>query len=710
MDLKSFLALVKGAYTVEAATSILTTLITGPEIEKALQWCIDSHEGVFRKTGEPYSVHPILVASLVAFYGGDEVLVQSALLHDVVEDTKLELKDIETAFGKQVRLIVDGVTKIKEIRKEQLVPSSSDEALFRSAGTFHKMLLRSIDHIGVLVVKLCDRMHNVMTLQGLEPRKQVRVAEETLLVYAPIAHRLGISNMRNYLENQAFLYAHPDSYQYIESYFQRNRVRHQKILDRFKQHLNTLMLERGFNSEPFHIQSSVKHSYSIHKKMQRQKVDVDEVMDLFRVRIFVQDELACYTTLGVIHTNFRPLLDRFKDHISYPKDNGYQSLHGMISFEGMNIEFQIRTFDMHKTAEFGVTAAWKFQRSGLEPCLDWLQKTEKTPERLDEFYQETKADLSVKDIVVSTPNGMAVTLPLGSLALDFAYSIHTDLGNYGTGAFVNGRPASIFKPLRNGDMVRIVVDENKTPRYKGSSRVRTALARRMLDHNSRKRKSEIQRSLVMHALAAYFELPSNLLESLIKSHNIGFDAGRICSEPNLQIDLIKKCQKAFSEVTASKKNRKSRLKLQEVAYFNIRFPQKIKQVHYRQCCHPSWGNDILGISHGRHSLDIHDLFCEKTFADLGKTGHMAFISWLPAERRIFVLRVSLQKNEIGSLAQFLQDLADSNIRIRSLNLQDHPSRVGYCDIKVETDILEVERLQAIVAPHAKLIDIQAETL
>ena len=707
MGFQSFIAAIGKIQTIEEARLKLLQIAPHLDLEKAINRCVSSHDGIFRKTGEPYVVHPLLVAALVAFYGGDHVLIQSALLHDVVEDTNMELDEIEKEFGPDVRAAVDGVTKIKEIRKEQLIPSTSEEKLHQSASTFHKMLLRSIDNVGVLIIKLCDRMHNIMTLNGLEPRKQKRIAEETLYVYAPIAHKLGISNMRNFLENHAFPYALPLENMKIQKYLDSQSSTVQKALDRFMTILNNLMIENGFSTEPFQVNSSVKHNFSIYEKTLRQGIDVKDVIDLYRVRVLVENELSCYIVLGIVHLNFKPFLDRFKDHISFSKDNGYQTLHAMVNFEKLNIEIQIRTFDMHKTAEYGITASWKYSRVGLLPNLDWLQRTEKEPKRLEQFYQEAKTDLSAKDIVVSTPTGRPITLPVGSLALDYAYHIHSDLGNFAKLAYINGRSSSIFSRLRNGDTVRIEEDRDQEPRILGSSRVRTAHAKKMLILNNRRRKNAIHQRQVLRVLAGFFDLDPDEIERFQEKWEIRFDASRVVQEPLLQADLIKKFQKKMKDsLPPQTEIHKLRWKEQEVDQFFVRFFKKVRRIYYSECCHPSWGSEILGIQKGKYALEMHDLSCEKTFSQLSRKKPMAFVRWADIERKIYFLRVSLQKNEIGSMARFLHILADYRIRLRSVRLQDHPSRVGYCDLKIETEILDLEMIQKIVSPHAKIVEIR----
>ena len=709
MDFDSVVDELSVIYTVEDARAFLHSMAPEHEYSKAMDLCICSHEGVFRKTGELYAVHPILVAALVAFLGGDHVLIQSALLHDVVEDTGMGLDEITAQFGSEVGTVVDGVTKIKKIREQQLVPSSSDEALYHSACTFHNMLIKSIDNVGVLILKLCDRLHNILTLHGLEPAKQKRVAEETLFVFAPIAHKLGMSNIRNTLENESFFYAYPQEYKQINKYFKRREKKIRRGFESFIGHLHTLLRENGFSDEKFQLKSSIKHYYSIYQKTIRQKISIDEVRDLFRVRLLVNTPLSCYKALGVIHLNFKPYLDYFKDHITFSKDNGYQTLHVMVKYEKMNFEIHIRTHDMHKTAEFGITAGWKYKKSGLTPVLDWLDSTEKTPELLEVFYQDTRSDLSVKDIVVSTPDGMPMTLPQGAVCLDFAYLIHTDLGNRAKTATVNGRKSSIFKTLKNGDIVKIQKDHLRPPRFLGSGRVRTALARRHIQQNFRRRKNVINFKTVLKFLSGYLCKSSDEVELFLYEEGIGFAPGRLVKEPALQIEFVKRVKKSWiNRLYETPKKKLEKVKEQKVGHFYFFSHRKIKSYRYNDCCHPTWGHPVLGFDRKNGVVEMHDQLCPTAFELLNENCTMTLARWVEIQRRIFNIRVSLLRNETGSLAAFLQAMAKAGVHLRTIQLEDHPSRINYCDFTIETEILDQEIIQALIAPHAKIIDLSWE--
>lgn len=406
---------VKNCKDLEAAKALLFEICGHDAIlEKAVDYCIFCHEGQFRKSGEPYAVHPILVATLVGFLSENKSNILAALLHDVIEDTNCTEEELREQFGSEVLKLVLGLTKIIEIREDNLISSKSKKSLTKSALTFRNMLLASIEDVGVLIVKLCDRLHNMLTLDILREDKQKRISEETLVVYAPIAHRLGISSIKNYLEDLSFKYLMPDEYKLIDNYINSNNQEMQLGLNEFISKIELLFLSNGFRQGSFEIQKRIKHSYSIYLKMQRKGIGIEEVLDLLGVRILVEKVSDCYLALGILHTHFNPLVSRFKDYIALPKQNGYQTIHTTLFDAKSIIEAQIRTFDMHKIAEFGIAAHWKYKEDGsvVAPRLDWLtdismQSINNLENAEDynaiELYEYAKDSLYVEDVAVYSP-------------------------------------------------------------------------------------------------------------------------------------------------------------------------------------------------------------------------------------------------------------------------------------------------------------------
>ncbi len=442
---------VKNVHDIDSAIAYLYSQIEKtPLLDQALNYSIEAHKTQFRKSGEPYVVHPILVAGIVSSITNDISMAIAALLHDVVEDTPTTATEVSEIFGSDVGHLVQGLTKIDIIRDSELISSSSNERLMTSALSFRKMLIASIEDVRVLVVKLCDRLHNMLTLDALALHKQNRIAEETLVVYAPIAHRLGISYLKNILEDLSFSYLFRQEKELIDQYLEDNFHAIEMRLNDFKESITKILIKNGFCEDDFEILSRVKHRYSVYLKMQRKGIGIDEVLDLLAVRILVSDPVKCYNILGLIHLNFRPLASRFKDYIAIAKDNGYQTIHTSVFFDTAIFEVQIRTSEMHKTAELGVAAHWKYKSGGNSIKLDWLDNLQYQNESAEDFYALMKNDLYSEDISVFSPVGDAFTLPRGAVVLDFAYEVHSEVGNKAVSALVNKTKSSLLTELGNG--------------------------------------------------------------------------------------------------------------------------------------------------------------------------------------------------------------------------------------------------------------------
>ena len=467
----AFLDKAKNIHTIEGASALLWEQFKSPlpATTKALELSLEAHKGQIRKSGEPYIVHPILVAAITAKISNDEMMVQAALLHDVVEDTEYTIEDLELEFGYDVAHMVEGLTKIVEIRDEELIPSGSDERLINSALSFRKMLIASIKDVRVLVIKLCDRLHNMLTLEALSVEKQRRIAEETLVVYAPIAHRLGISRLKNHLEDLSFYYIYPDDYKEIDTYITSNAQNLKFKLNAFIQNVKETMLKNGFKDGEFEIIGRVKHYYSIYLKMHRKGVSIEEVLDLLAIRIIVNEPIECYRVLGLMHLKFTPLVSRFKDYIAVPKENGYKTIHTTVFDEEGIVEAQIRTKEMHRLAEYGVAAHWKYKGGDNSVNLEWLESLHYQNESIEEFYELAKSDLFSEDITVFSPKGDYYTLPKGSVALDFAYAIHSEVGDNAMDALINKQKASLLSILKNGDIVKIIKDDEACLLYTSPS-------------------------------------------------------------------------------------------------------------------------------------------------------------------------------------------------------------------------------------------------
>ena len=674
-SLEELIDRVCACHTLEDAKDILYSVAKPTGILlKAVDYCISSHDGQTRKSGEPYSIHPILVTSFVAHMGGDESMLIAALLHDVVEDTECDEEQLTFDFGKDVCSLVNGLTKIVAIRKDELVSSSSKEKITASAMSFRKMLLASIEDVRVLFIKLCDRLHNMLTLDVLRPDKQKRIAEETLVVYAPIAHRLGISAIKNILEDLAFKYVMPEEYAKIDDFINDAKQQLQLKINEFSQKVSEQLLANGFSEDSFEIQKRIKHYYSIYLKMQRKGISLEEILDLLAVRIIVPDELDCYLVLGILHTNFNPLIARFKDYIALPKQNGYRTLHTTLFDDQSIIEAQIRTFNMHKTAEYGLAAHWKYKHSGAVAVkTDWLKdisqidEHEKTPEDLYEFAKDS---LYVEDIAVYSPTGRIFTLPRGATALDYAYEIHSEVGLHASEAYINKIKVPLLTELKNGDIVRIITGDEPKLRCSWLNSVKTGKARVTIRNYCRQKLREINEKVARKIISAIFSRPVDVIESWILSENLSKKIFKVSTDSAFLQDVVNALKKYGKDkiLGIGGLGKKYEIKKQKCDNIVIYSNYKITSAEFDYCCNPKRGDDIMGFRHG-HRAVVHHKLCERASKLLENGEEMIFVRWTKVAPDRYKIILSLE-NKRGSLAEFLTDLAKLKIDLVTINLAD----------------------------------------
>ena len=674
-SLEELIDRVCACHTLEDAKDILYSVAKPTGILlKAVDYCISSHDGQTRKSGEPYSIHPILVTSFVAHMGGDESMLIAALLHDVVEDTECDEEQLTFDFGKDVCSLVNGLTKIVAIRKDELVSSNSNEKLTASAMSFRKMLLASIEDVRVLFIKLCDRLHNMLTLDALRPDKQKRIAEETLVVYAPIAHRLGISAIKNILEDLAFKYVMPEEYAKIDDFINDAKQQLQLKINEFSQKVSEQLLANGFSEDSFEIQKRIKHYYSIYLKMQRKGISLEEILDLLAVRIIVPDELDCYLVLGILHTNFNPLIARFKDYIALPKQNGYRTLHTTLFDDQSIIEAQIRTFNMHKTAEYGLAAHWKYKHSGAVAVkTDWLKdisqidEHEKTPEDLYEFAKDS---LYVEDIAVYSPTGRIFTLPRGATALDYAYEIHSEVGLHASEAYINKIKVPLLTELKNGDIVRIITGDEPKLRCSWLNSVKTGKARVTIRNYCRQKLREINEKVARKIISAIFSRPVDVIESWILSENLSKKIFKVSTDSAFLQDVVNALKKYGKDkiLGIGGLGKKYEIKKQKCDNIVIYSNYKITSAEFDYCCNPKRGDDIMGFRHG-HRAVVHHKLCERASKLLENGEEMIFVRWTKVAPDRYKIILSLE-NKRGSLAEFLTDLAKLKIDLVTINLAD----------------------------------------
>ncbi len=604
-------------------------------IKRAYAYSFRMHAGQTRKSGDPYFIHPASVAQTIADLRLDTASVCAGLLHDVVEDTLATSKDIEREFGSEIAELVDGVTKLSKIN----FVSKED----RQAENFRKMVVAMARDIRVLLVKLCDRVDNMRTMQHMKPDAQERISRETMEIYAPLANRLGMASFKTELEDLAFKYLEPDAWQEVSQGIQKSRAQREKYIAEVCRTLSSRLAEAGFASN---VDGRAKHLYSIWRKMKVNECSIDQIHDLIAFRVIVESVSDCYAALGVIHSKWTPVPGRFKDYIALPKPNMYQSLHTTVIGPGRErVEIQIRTHEMNRVAERGIAAHWKYkerhsggvadadaQRFGwLRQLMEW-QKDLKDPA---EFLEGVKVDLFQDEVYVFTPKGDVRVFPRGATPIDFAYQIHSQLGDHITGARISGKLEGIRYKLRNGDVVEVVTSPSQQPSKdwlefaattSARAKIRAFLRTEQRDRSLRLGKELLEREL-HKASVSLSKLQKNenefrkVLEAL-KVQNadelfISIGYGKI--DPRAVVSAVSPPAEDGKESVPPEALRENRLvgfvrKLTKQDEGGIRL-NGIDDVlvRYAKCCNPLPGDDILGfITRGR-GITIHRRGCSKAF-------------------------------------------------------------------------------------------------
>ncbi len=472
-----------------------------PRIQRAIEIAKKAHEGQFRKTGEPYIIHPLAVKKILEEWGMDEDTVIAGILHDTVEDTSLTLGDIKKEFGESVAFLVDGVTKLSSARNGM---RDIDTYLPETRDNFLRLMIALGDDIRVLIIKLADRLHNLRTLSALPPDKQKKIAKETLEIFAPLADRLNMGLLRVEMADLSFKYVDPKRYQYLKDLIEKHNKEAARSLKKIETEVSAALKKEKIE---FELSGRVKSVYSLHKKLAKHDQNINEIYDLTALRVIVNDVTDCYLTLGVIHSLYTPMGGRIKDYIAMPKQNGYQSLHTtVITKDKRVLEFQIRTHEMHDFAEHGLAASFYYNEQKmtenykkgkiehLPTNLLWITELQMTAAKLREGkkvdLKKLKLNLFADRIFVYTPKGDIIDLPIGALPLDFAYRLHSEIGDHVVGVKINGKMSNLNHKLQHGDIVEILTSKNQTPKQSWLDKIITPHARQKLLHrlNSNSRK------------------------------------------------------------------------------------------------------------------------------------------------------------------------------------------------------------------------------
>lgn len=604
-------------------------------IERAFRRSWDAHRDQRRKSGEPYLAHPVAVALILAEQRLDSITIAAGLLHDVLEDTSITREQLASDFGDQVALLVDGVTKIQGIHLESVRE--------RKAETYRKMLLSMAQDVRVIIIKFADRLHNLRTLRYLEPAQIEAISRETLDIYAPLAHRLGMARMRWDLEDLAFRYLHPKEYKEIVAKVVATAPGREALIEGFAEPLRWKLKEQGIDAT---IVGRPKHFYSIYRKLVEQKRPFEEIYDLMAIRVITQSERDCYLSLGVVHGLWTPIPDRFKDFISTAKQNGYRSLHTTVFGEkGQIVEIQIRTWEMHQVAEDGIAAHWLYKDGRGAPSKDdqtlvWLKNVIEWQKDLtdsSEFYEFFKIDLFDAEVFVFTPKGDLISLPKGATVLDFAFAVHTQLGFHCIGAKVDGRFVAPGFKLKSGTTVEVLHLTTKTPAADWLHEVRTPRARsairRWIKNAGRQESVELGKKIVensykkLRVTVAFSDLVPVMLQhfGVVSVDQFYYAVGKA--------EISAGRVSAFFEERARRAPAPTRMVSQLVETITGKASGVLVgggsalMVRFGQCCNPIPGDPIVGfVTHGR-GIVVHRTDCEHVQDLAGNPEHSIDVSW-----------------------------------------------------------------------------------
>ncbi len=647
----------------------------------------DAHETQYRSSGEFYITHPVAVACLLAEMHMDPETIMASLLHDVIEDTHYEHEDLEALFGDKVAELVQGVSKLTQISFH-----SKAEA---QAENFRKMVLAMVNDIRVIIIKLADRLHNMKTLGALAPEKRRRIAIETLEIYAPIANRLGMNSMKRLLEDLGFQALYPMRYRVLQACVKRARGNRQKLIEKIQEALIQKLAEE--NIPPGHIFGREKRLFSIFKKMRNKGLPFSEIMDVYAFRVIAKDRRECYALLGAVHDLYTPIPGRFKDYIAIPKANGYQSLHtSLFGPHGVPIEIQIRTQEMEDRAESGIAAHWLYKTEGTASAnelrtQEWLQNLIDMQSRSGnslEFIENVKIDLFPDDVYVFTPQGDIKQLPRGSTPIDFAYAIHTDVGNHCVAAKINRRIVPLSQALGNGQTLEILTSPTACPNPTWLNFVITAKAKSAVRQflKSQERDDSIH---LGHKLLNY-----SLLEFKLRWETVD----QAARDKLLNILKLQNDPQLFLEIGSGKRasivvshqlidilhGQYHDEPIQGRAEMTLTGSEGMK-TSYATCCYPIPGDDIRATLEPGHGIVVHRAECE-VLKEIDATNPNAFIhvNWSEEQSRTFPAKITIWiKNIKGAVADIANTIADQDVNITEFQINELESLQGVLSAVVE---------------------------
>jgi len=665
-----------------------------PQLQSAYEFGESAHHGQFRMTGDPYISHPVAVSHILVDWRLDAQALTAALLHDVMEDTAVTKKEIHDKFGKVVAELVDGVSKLDRIEFE----SQEHE----QAENFRKMLLAMASDVRVILIKLADRLHNMRTLSVMQPHKRTRIARETMEIYAPIANRLGLNNLYQDLQELSFQHLYPNRYQVLTKALTRARGNRREMVDKILNAIRTRLSENKIEAV---VTGREKTIYSIYKKMIEKALSFAEVYDIYGFRVIVEDVPACYLALGALHQLYKPIPGKFKDYIAIRKDNGYQSLHTSL-FGPMStpMEVQIRTQEMHKIAEAGVASHWLYKESGTSlsdlqtKTHQWLQsllEMQSESGNSAEFLEHLKVDLFPDEVYVFTPKGRIMSLPHGATCVDFAYSVHTDIGNRCVAAKVNHELVPLRTELKSGDRVEVVTAAHAKPNPAWLNFVISSKARSRIRHFLKTMQYEesamLGERLLAQALIALKSGPDNISEEqweqLLKSSGTK-SRQELLADLGLGKQLAVVVARKLLSIGDDDATR-------QPGSLVIRGSEGMA-LQFAQCCRPIPGDPIIGYLRKGHGLIIHTHDCPVVRKTRGDPEKWMDVEWAPDSKKLFAVNIKLlTSNERGVLAKVAAEIAQTDANIESVSLEPGDSS-AYAEISFTLQVADRPHLARVM--------------
>lgn len=679
------------------------------KIERAYLFAKKLHEGQYRISEEPYIVHPVEVAKILIDLKADTNTVIAAFLHDILEDTDTKPEEIEQNFTKDVLNLVQGVTKLGKLQFK-----STEE---RQAENFRRMFIAMANDVRIILLKLADRLHNMRTLNFMAANKQQKIAQETLDIFAPLANRLGIGRIKAELEDLSLRYLHPDKYYEIAQLVSQKKAERELTVNMLIDKISQDVKKSGINAK---ITGRAKHYYSIYSKMERLNIAFHDLYDVTAVRVMVDTEKECYEVLGIIHSQFKPIPGRFKDYIAMPKGNMYQSLHtSVIGPRSKPLEVQIRTSEMHEVAEYGIAAHWKYKEKGSKKAADnsdiqfaWMRKMaeyEKDLTSAKEYVDSVKLDIFSDQVFVFTPNGDVFDMPVNATPVDFAYRIHSDVGDKTVGALINGRIAQLDTKLKNGDIVEILTSKHPSPRLDWLNFVVTKQASSKIKQWFKKNNREDNMNL------GKSNLEQELTKAVFDEHMKSGEFERVAKLMNYQSTEDLFAALGYGETTLNKiinKLKKPQVKQEDVSFTTDHKKKKHEKdiiglegllYSLAKCCSPVPGEPIVGVVTRSKGVSVHRVDCNQ-LNDI-PTERLMDIQWIGDNtNRTYSTTIRVETlDKMGLLKDIIAAVSDNNTNINFANIKANNNKVGIIELGIELD--NFDTLKRVITSIQALPDV-----